>query len=51
MESTNSGNDQEVARKLERLFLMFVCAQEEWAVEGSPDSSSDDGEKGANVLI
>jgi len=51
MEATNSLDDHELAPKLERLFQMFVRAQEEWTGEALPVKSDDDGEKEANVSI
>lgn len=51
MELTNSGADQELAPKLERLFQMFVRAQEEWTRKDLPVKSDDDGKKEANVSI
>lgn len=49
MEMTNSYADEELARKLEKIFQIFACAQEEWVAAHIPDKSSGSMEKDGNI--
>jgi hypothetical protein len=49
MESTNSFTEEELARKLERVFQFFALAQEDWAMAHDPSKSTDDTEEDAAV--
>lgn len=49
MDTTNSHADDELARKLERIFQIFASAQEEWVMAHIPDKTPGDREADVNT--
>lgn len=49
MDSTMSFAEENQARRLERVFQVFACAQEEWGVAQDQDDSAKDAEASPEV--
>lgn len=50
MEPSNSFSEDEIARKLVRVFQIFSSAQEDWVVARCPGNETGDTEKDPEVL-
>jgi len=49
MESTHSFTEEDLSRKLERVFEIFARAQEDWAMAHDPNTPTGDMETGLGV--